>query len=150
MKLAHAAVLGVALISSIAMAGQNREWKTGIVTQTAHATEPPAATAPSASATVINAAPGGNPYAVPHANLPLYRKPTTWQAFRIEGNGYRFDVMCPVHQNHSPDVTVNGPIRYAMEKGKFYLLDEDGKEWEMTVIEKVLLVPQAPTPPPSK
>jgi hypothetical protein len=41
-----------------------------------------------------------------------------------------------------PNVTVNGPIHYATEKGKFYMLDDDGKYFEMTVLEKAL--PPAP------
>jgi len=57
-------------------------------------------------------------------------------------------VMCPVWRNHSPNVTVNGPVKYTMEKGKFYLLDEDGKEWQMTVLEKALL--PAPSLDPQK
>jgi hypothetical protein len=67
-----------------------------------------------------------------------------WQGFQIEGNGYRFTVTCPIRRNHSPNVTVNGPVKYAMEKGRFYLLDDDDKEWEMTVLEKALIAPPTP------
>ncbi|MGO9011145.1 MAG: hypothetical protein ACLQPN_13675 [Bryobacteraceae bacterium] len=126
-----------------------RDWKTGTLMETAHAREPDAPVAPSASATVINVPPGGNPYAAAaaaHRPPNIQRIPTTWQGFRIEGNGYRFLVMCPVRPKHSPNVTVNGPVKYAMEKGKFYLLDEDGKEWEMTVLEKALVLPPPPVP----
>lgn len=31
---------------------------------------------------------------------------------------------------------MHGPVKYSMEKGKFYLLDDDGKEFEMVVLEK--------------
>jgi hypothetical protein len=44
-----------------------------------------------------------------------------------------------------PSVTINGPLKYSYAKGKFYLLDEDGQEFEMTVMRKQALPP--PTPP---
>jgi hypothetical protein len=47
-----------------------------------------------------------------------------------------------------PSVTINGPVKYCYAKGKFYLLDEDGQEFEMTVMRKEMLTP--PSAPPKK
>jgi hypothetical protein len=35
-------------------------------------------------------------------------------------------------------VTVNGPIRYAIDHNKFYIQDEDGKVFEMALSQKAL------------
>jgi hypothetical protein len=127
------AMLVMALLGAPAvLAAANRVWKVGTLTETAHAREPEA--------------PSTNVYVNSRPNLTLTRHPSTWEGFQIEGDGMRFQVMCTVRPNHTPNVTVNGPVKFAMEKGKFYLLDEDGKEWEMTVIEKALI----PSKPPAK
>ncbi len=49
-------------------------------------------------------------------------------------------VVCRIRRKHTPNVTVSGPIHYAMDRGTFYILDEDGKYFEMTVLEKALPV----------
>jgi hypothetical protein len=124
--------LALLVASAALFAAAKRDWKVGTLTETAHAreTEPPST----------------NVYVNSRPNLTLNRRPSTWEGFQIEGDGMRFQVMCVVGPNHTPNVTVNGPVKFAMEKGKFYVLDEDGKEWEMTVIEKALI----PQKPPAK
>ena len=39
----------------------------------------------------------------------------------------------------APNLTVNGPIHYAMEKGKFYMLNDDGMYFEMTMLDMATL-----------
>ena len=34
------------------------------------------------------------------------------------------------------NVTVNGPVKYAVEKRKLYVMDEDSKEHEMEIVKK--------------
>ena len=77
----------------------------------------------------------------------LYR---TWRIYVIQGEGYTFKVQCTVRPRkrlfvpaYVPNVTVNGPLHYAFEEGKFFLLDEDGKYFEMTVLEKALAAKEA-------
>ena len=36
---------------------------------------------------------------------------------------------------------MNGPIKYALDKGKFCLQDEDGREFKMVIVEKALVTP---------
>ena len=46
----------------------------------------------------------------------------------------------------STGLTSPSTARYAMEKGRFYLLDDDHKEFEMVVLEKVLRPAAKPAP----
>jgi hypothetical protein len=67
----------------------------------------------------------------------------------VSGEGYGFMVRCPMHMvRHllkapefiGPTVTIHGPIKYALEKGsKFFIQDEDGQVWEMNVMKKQIL-----------
>ena len=43
-------------------------------------------------------------------------------------------------------LTVNGPVKYAIEKRKLYVIDEDGKEHEMEIVKKTLRTPEPPKP----
>jgi hypothetical protein len=40
-------------------------------------------------------------------------------------------------------VTVHGPVKFAVDGTTFYLQDEDRKEFEMVVMQKILPVPAA-------
>jgi hypothetical protein len=42
------------------------------------------------------------------------------------------------------NVTINGKLPFAVDKGKFYLLDEDNREFEAVVIQKAITPPGAP------
>jgi hypothetical protein len=44
------------------------------------------------------------------------------------------------------NLTVNAPIRVAIEKNKLYILDEDGKEHEATIQKKILKPPEEKKP----
>ena len=62
--------------------------------------------------------------------------------FVIEGDEYVY-----LAQEHlrwrwskAANVTVNGPVKYAVEKRKLYVMDEDGKEHEMEIVKKTLRV----------
>jgi hypothetical protein len=60
--------------------------------------------------------------------------------FVIEGEQYVY-----LAQEHlrwrwskAANVTVNGPVKFAIEKRKLYAIDEDGKEHEMEIVKKTL------------
>ena len=36
------------------------------------------------------------------------------------------------------NLTVNGPVKYAVEKRKLFVMDEDGREHEMEIVKKTL------------
>ena len=48
---------------------------------------------------------------------------------------------CGGSESKPANLTVNGPVKYAVEKRKLYVLDEDGKEHEMEIVKKVLRQP---------
>lgn len=134
----------IVLCAVSAFAAAPRDWKTGTLVETTQTRVStgggPTAIAQSNSGSSANdAAASAAMAAAVAANAPR-----SWivQGFAIEGNGYRYLVKCRIGK-HGPNVTVNGPIKYAMEKGKFYVLDEDGKQFEMTVMEKILMLPTA-------
>jgi hypothetical protein len=39
-------------------------------------------------------------------------------------------------------VTVNGPVKHAVEKWKLFVMDEDGKKHEMKIVMKTLRRPE--------
>jgi len=133
-------------------APKQRDWKTGTLLETivkgVTVGGGPIAVAQSSSGQSsnpsIDAASNMAMAAAVAANAP---RTQLWQGFTIRGEGHRFMVTCPVRPKtllapaRMPNVTVNGPIKYALEKGKFYLLDDDGREFQATVLEKALLLP---------
>jgi hypothetical protein len=146
MKITSAIVL--CAISGFAAAP--RDWKTGTLVETVQKSF---STGGGSMAIAQN---NSGSYAGAAANAAMAsavaaNAPRTWlmQRFTIEGSGYRYKVKCRIGK-HGPNVTVNGPIKYAMEKGNFYILDEDGKQFEMTVMEKALMPPTTPAAPAPK
>lgn len=110
-------------------AAPKRDWKPATILETAHALqrEPPV----QMFGNVPDPANTG-----PSFSLAL--SPTAWLGLRIDTPGMVFEVMCAARGSRMPDVTLHGPVKYAIEKGKFYLLDDSGREWQMAVLEKVL------------
>jgi len=79
-----------------------------------------------------------------HANssggsTAVYR---VFETFVIEGDQYVYLAQERLRWRWSKaaNVTVNGPVRYAVEKRKLYVMDEDGKEHEMEIVKKTLRV----------
>lgn len=69
--------------------------------------------------------------------------PMPWERLRIVGDGYAYDVARETPWR-KPNVTINGPIKYAIEPGgKFYITDDDQRVFEMKLQRKTLL-PAAP------
>jgi hypothetical protein len=63
-----------------------------------------------------------------------------WQYFTTRGGGYAY-VVGRAEVGRNPNVTVNGPITYALEGTKFYILDDDGRVFQLSLSEKKLLAP---------
>jgi hypothetical protein len=70
-----------------------------------------------------------------------------YQIFVIDGEGYRYEAAQRLRWiwSKAADLTVNGPVKYAVEKQKLFVLDEDGKEQEMKIVKKILRQPAEPT-----
>jgi hypothetical protein len=70
-----------------------------------------------------------------------------FETFVIEGNKYVYLAQERLHWRWSKaaNLTVNGPVKYAVEKRKLFVVDDDGKEHEMEIVKKTLkLADQAP------
>lgn len=161
--------LTIALLLSLAAIGaKQRNWQTGTLEATAiMGGVTPGTPVAIANSSVIHgggvgagadAAMAAAASAASEAQAISASRPTQIQmrGYRITGNGYRYDVALQtddrptigkvLHGIRVPNVTVHGPIKYALEKGIFYIQDEDGREFRLMVIEKVLLVPGPPAP----
>jgi hypothetical protein len=130
------ALLAVVMAASL-LAAKDRVWKTGTVEDSVLQRE---TTGAAANGMWI---PGG--YGPGFGSGTMRETHRTWQGFVIRGEGYVFMVASPI-RFHRANVTVHGPIKYAVERdGKFYLQDEDGREFKMTILQKALLAaPKAP------
>jgi hypothetical protein len=116
----------LALMTTGALFAAKRDWKAGTVEATVLKDED------------YGAMGMGIPAGYGQSSVMVTRMRIVWQGYRIEGNGYVFKVACPLRRNR-PNVTVHGPVKYAMEPGgKFYMQDEDGREFKMFVVEKAL------------
>ena len=62
---------------------------------------------------------------------------------RHPGGGYAYMVKRLMNARHGLNVTIRGPVKYTLGKGKFYILDEDGKEFQLVVMKKALASPPA-------
>lgn len=83
-----------------------------------------------------------------HANssggeTAIYR---VFETFVIEGDQYVYLAQERLRWRWSKaaNVTVNGPVKYAVEKRNLYVIDEDGKEHEMEIVKKTLRVAEKP------
>jgi hypothetical protein len=95
----------------------------------------------SAAGAAADAATGASIAAAAAASLPRTR-----QVFVIQGGAVTYKVARWMARKN-PNVTVNGTIHYAIDRGTFYLLDEDGKYFPMVILEKALPAPSSPESP---
>ena len=63
-----------------------------------------------------------------------------YETFLIEGDKYAYLAQERLRWKWSKpaNLTVNGPIKYAVEKRTLFVVDEDGKEHEMEITKKIL------------
>jgi len=71
-----------------------------------------------------------------------------YETFSIEGQTYTYLARELLGWPRKPaNLTVNGPVKFAVEKRKLYVIDEDGKEHGMEIIKRVLKQPPEQTKP---
>lgn len=78
------------------------------------------------------------------SQIAVYR---VYETFLIEGETHAYLAQERLRWKWSKpaNLTVNGPVKFAVEKRKLFVIDEDGKEHEMEIVKKVLREPaQAP------
>jgi hypothetical protein len=66
-----------------------------------------------------------------------------YETFFIEGDTHAYLVQERLRWRWSKpaNLTVNGPVKFAVDKRKLFVIDEDGKEHEMEIVKKVLRQP---------
>lgn len=74
------------------------------------------------------------------SQMAVYR---VYQTFLIEGETHAYLAQERLRWKWSKaaNLTVNGPVKFAVEKRKLFVIDEDGKEHEMEIVKKVLRQP---------
>jgi hypothetical protein len=70
----------------------------------------------------------------------LYR---VWETFVIEGETHLYIAQERLRWRWSKpaNLTVNGPVEFAVEKRKLFVMDDDGREHEMEIVKQVLKSP---------
>ena len=60
------------------------------------------------------------------------------ESFLIIGDDIVFHVSHRAPIGHKPNVTERGQVKYAMDRGDFYLQDEDGRVFKLSLLKKEL------------
>ena len=126
---------------ALASAERARDWQTGTVLDT-NRSRYFAGTIGNANAygnVNENGSYNGNATA---SETAIYR---VYQNFLIEGDQYVYLAQEHLKWRWSKpaDLTVNGKVKYAIEKRKLYVIDDEGKEHEMEIVKKTLRLPQS-------
>src|SRR5579872_6079301 len=137
-------VLGIVAISLSAFAGQKkRNWQTGKVLDSQRQRYFAGTVGSGSTSGTVDGDSGTFRGQTDNSSTAVYR---VFETFVIEGDQYVYLAQERLRWRWSKaaNVTVNGPVQYAVEKRKLYVLDEDGKEHEMEIIKKTLRLPDQP------
>jgi hypothetical protein len=134
-----------ALILTIGQADgkeKERQWQTGKVLDT-NRERTYEGTVDNASGTATTS--GNNAYGSASASSrAVYR---VYETYRIEARDYIYECQEHIRWRWSKpaQLTVNGPVQFAIEKDRIYIKSEDGTEHETKIIKKMLKPKQAST-----
>lgn len=137
------------LLANLAFSGEKaRNWQTGKVLDS----DRPryfAGTVGSANTTGNAQTYGGYGTYRGHTNTSQTAVYRTYQTFLIEGETHAYLAQQRLRWRWSKpaNLTVNGPVKFAVNKRKLFVIDEDGKEHEMEIIKRVLRLPEQTQPP---
>jgi len=146
---AVAALFGAA--NQAAGAEKAREWQTGKVLDSERSRYF-AGTVGNANTTGTAQANGNYGSYQGHTNTSQTAVYRVYETFLIEGETHAYLAQERLHRRWSKpaNLTVNGPVKFAIEKRKLFVIDDDGKEHEMEITKKILRLPpeqpKAPTP----
>jgi hypothetical protein len=134
-----ALVLMVGLVHVAAGAEKKRDWQIGKVLDSERSSYF-AGTVGNANTTGTAQANGNSGKYQGQTNTSETVVYTVYQNFLIEGETHAYLAQERLRWVWSKpaNVTVNGPVKFAVEKRKLFVIDEDGKEHEMEIIKKVL------------
>jgi hypothetical protein len=121
------------------LASSKRDWQDGqllnVERQTVGGGGPVAIATANPGSTEAAGAAAQQAQAASNLAIAAAQMPHARQILTVQGGGVTYIVSRPVGL-HDPVVTINRPIRYAVEHNKFYILDEDQKEFKLTILEK--------------
>jgi len=134
-----ACVLVAVFISSVAGAEKQRDWQTGKVldSQRSRYFAGTVGNASTTGAAQVNGNTGTYQGNTSTSQTAVYR---VYETFLIEGPtlAYLAQERLRWRWSKPANLTVNGPVSFAVEKRKLFVIDEDGKEHEMEIVKKVL------------
>jgi hypothetical protein len=139
-------IILVALLAGLAFgAAKQRDWQTGKVldTQRQRYFAGTVGSSNSSGTVDVNGDSGTYRGQSNGSSTAVYR---VFETFVIEGDQYVYLAQEPLRWRWSKaaNVTVNGPVKYAVEKRKLYIMDEDSKEHETEIVKKTLRLPDQP------
>ena len=140
MKRHLSAVLVLTLLSICASAEKQHDWQTGKVLDSERARYYAGTVGGSNTSGTIND--NGNYSGTTNGSqTAVYR---VYETFVIEGGTYVYEAQEHIKWRWSKpaNLTVNGPVKYAIEKRKLYVIDDDGKEHEMEIVKRTLKSPE--------
>jgi hypothetical protein len=131
------------LISTFATAEKNRDWQIGTVLDSNRSRYFAGTVGDGNTNGTINDN-GGYSGNTTTSETAIYR---VYQNFVIEGDQYVYLAQEHIKWRWSKpaDLTVNGKVKYAVEKRTLYVIDDEGKEHEMEIVKKTLRVPEPVT-----
>jgi len=125
-------MLALIATASAAKKRSAQDWKQGILRETAFTTQDLGTTG---SFMIF-----GGAYSPILGSIAGSRVFRTWEGFRVDAGDTQYMLACPVSHRRMPNVTINGPIGYAIDtKGKYFLRDDSGNECQAALLEKRLL-----------
>ena len=141
LKLAY--MLGILLFSCAAIGSQKqRDWQTGKVIDSGRerhyaGTVGHANTTGTLQSNNTNGTYHGNTNA---NEVAIYRNYLT---FSIETDKYVYEARQHVRKfTKHANLTVNGPVKFAVEKSTMYVIDDDGTELKMEIMKRILKEPK--------
>ncbi len=133
----------IAMVAAAKTKDKQHDWRTGKALDVEHN---PYFTGISSNSSVegapATAGPGGTTEVNGNASSTSIAVYNTYQKYVIESERYVYLVEERIHfrWSKSARITVNGPVQYAVEKERIYLLDKRGKvheTWIVKVVDKV-------------
>src|SRR5258708_91997 len=124
------------LASNVAIAEKRRDWQMGKVLDSQRSRYF-AGTVGNADTTGTTQANGTFQGHTDSSQTAIYR---VYETFLIEGKTHAYLARERIRWRWSKpaNLTVNGPVKFAIEKRQLFVIDEDGKEHEMQILKKLL------------
>jgi hypothetical protein len=131
------------LVTPLATAEKQRDWRNGTVLDSSRSRYFAGTIGNSNTSGSVNDS-GSFNGSTTSSETAVYR---VYQNFVIEGDQYAYLAQEHLHWRWSKpaDLTVNGKVKYAVDKRKLYVIDDEGKEHEMEIVKKVLRTPESVT-----